>query len=191
MERSDDELIDAFEQGDEQAFTVLLDRHLPAVYSFAYRLVGSKEAAEDVAQDTFLKAWKNLKRFKRGMKMKTWLLAIARNTAIDDLRKKRPTLFSAFKTDEDDSEFEQRLPDTGPSAEDLLDEKFAGERLEGALSKLSPIYREVILLHYREGLTLDETARALGIPLNTAKSRDRRALMALRKHLEHLEPGGE
>lgn len=183
QEKSDDELVAAYAAGDESAFAVLIERHLPAVYSFAYRLIGNAEEADDVAQDTFVKAWKHLKRFQKGAKMKTWLLSIARNTAIDFLRKKRPSLFSEFGS-EDDAAFEERLADAGPSAETRFDEQLNAERVDAALATLPPRYREVVLLHYREGMTLDETARTLGIPLNTAKSRDRRALIALRKLLE-------
>lgn len=187
-ERSDDELMNASEAGDEGAFALLVDRYLPAVYSFAYRLVGTKEEADDVAQETFLKAWKNLQRFRRGMNLKTWLFSIARNTAIDSLRKKRPTLFSEFKTENEEADFEHRIADTEASAEEKLDRALDVERLDAALKNLSPLYREVVLLRYHEGLTLEETAAALNIPLNTAKSRDRRAILALRKLLERGEP---
>ena len=64
--KTDDEVIAAYEAGDEHAFAELLDRYLDNVYSFALRLTGSKEEADDVAQETFLKAWKNLKRFPEG-----------------------------------------------------------------------------------------------------------------------------
>ncbi len=181
---TDDELVAAYEGGDEGAFAALTERYLPAVYAFAFRLVGGKEAAEDVAQETFVKAWKNLKRFKKGAKMKTWLFSIARNTAIDDLRKKRPKLFGELGGNDDRSEFEQRLPDDAPDAEIRFDESIATEALEEALAKLAPMYREIILLHYHESLTLQEVAETLGIPVNTVKSRDRRALAALRKLLE-------
>ncbi|MDE2079465.1 MAG: sigma-70 family RNA polymerase sigma factor [Patescibacteria group bacterium] len=188
-EKSDDELLDACEAGDEHAFALLVDRYLPPVYSFAYRMLGNAEEAEDVAQETFLKAWKNLRRFKRGMNLKTWLFSIARNTAIDGLRKKRPALFSEFKTEDEETDFEHRIADTGVSAEERLDAVLDVERLDAALTNLSPLYRDVVLLRYHEGLTLEETAATLHIPLNTAKSRDRRAIIALRKLLGPPEGG--
>jgi RNA polymerase sigma-70 factor (ECF subfamily) len=188
MTQSDDELITAYEKGDEQAFTVLVDRHLAGVYSFALRLVGSKEEAEDIAQQTFVKAWKNLGRFRKGMKLRTWLLTIARNAAIDEMRKKRPALFSEFMKEDEESGMEERLPDVSPGADEHFDMTLRAEALEAALEKISPPYREILILHYREALTLEEAARALGIPLNTAKSRDRRALIALRKILGPRKP---
>jgi RNA polymerase sigma-70 factor (ECF subfamily) len=188
MTPTDDELIEAYGKGDESAFAALVDRHLPGVYSFAARLVGSKEEAEDIAQQTFVKAWKNLRRFRKGMRFRTWLLAIARNTAIDELRKKRPALFSEFMREDEDAGIEERFPDRSPGAEERFDESLRTDALDAALAKLSAPYREILILHYREELTLDEAARALGIPLNTAKSRDRRALITLRKILGPRTP---
>lgn len=182
--KTDDELIAAYEAGEEPAFAELLDRHLDAVYSFALRLTGTKEEADDIAQETFLKAWKHLKRFRKGANFKTWLFSIARNTSIDYLRKKKPILFRELSRKENDEDFEHGIIDTTPRAEVLFDEHLSTERLEGAIAQLAPLYREIIILHYREGLTLDEASRVLEMPLNTVKSRDRRALIALRKLLE-------
>ena len=181
--KTDDELIEGYEAGDESAFSELLDRYLDAVYSFALRLTGSKDDAEDVSQETFLKAWKSLKRFRKGANFKTWLFAIARNASIDSLRKKKPALFGQLSW-ADGEEFEHGIADNAPSADVLLDRDFSKGRLDEALANIAPIYREILLLHYHEDMTLEEAALTLDIPLNTAKSRDRRALIALRKLLE-------
>lgn len=181
--KTDDELIESYGSGDERAFAELLDRYLDTVYAFALRLVGSRDDAEDIAQETFLKAWKSLARFRKGANFKTWLLAIARNTAIDRLRKKRHLLFTEL-TREDDDDFEHSVRDDTPLAPVLYDERLAAETLEEAVGKLPPHYREIVILRYREGLTLEESAHVLKVPLNTAKSRDRRAQIALRKLIE-------
>jgi len=91
--------------------------------------------------------------------------------------------FSEMGTHDDADAFEHSLPDPAPSAESVFGLGEDTHRLEAALMKLPLIYREIVLFHYREGLTLEETAQTLKIPLNTAKSRDRRALIALRKLL--------
>src|ERR1700761_954795 len=96
--RSDEELIAAYLSGEEAAFGELTQRHLRQVYSFALRLVGDSAAAEDISQETFLKAWKSLQKYdESSSKFKTWLLRIARNTAIDYLRKKKHVPLSYFE----------------------------------------------------------------------------------------------
>src|SRR6266576_2291365 len=90
FEHSDEELIADYLRGDEAAFGVSTGRHLSGVYSFALRLVGDSAAAEDIAQETFVKAWRSLKKYdSKTSRFKTWVLRIARNTAIDFLRKKK------------------------------------------------------------------------------------------------------
>ena len=95
--------------------------------------------------------------------------------------------FRDFSRREDDDDFEHGIPDTAPTAGALFDAQLSVERIDRALAELAPMYREVILLHYREALTLDEAARILKVPLNTLKSRDRRALIMLKKLLEPQE----
>lgn len=186
--KTDDELIEAHFEGDSEALPALIDRHLGGVYRFALRLVGKQEDAEDIAQETFLKAWRSLERFRKGANFKTWLFSIARNASIDHLRKKRPLLFGAFKAEDEEADFEQMLPDFGERPDEFAEANLRKEALEAALLTLPPLYREILALHYMEGLTLEESAQALGIPLNTAKSRDRRALIALRKLLNLISP---
>lgn len=97
MTQSDEELITAYLAGNSKAFTVLVERHLNGVYSYVLRFVGD-EVAEDIVQETFIKAWNNIKKYNAGSsKFKTWLLRIARNTAIDFLRKKKHIPFSEFE----------------------------------------------------------------------------------------------
>lgn len=180
---TDDELITASIAGDERALSILMDRYLSPVYSFALSITSNKEDAEDIAQETFFKAWKNLKRFKLGAPFKTWLFAIARNTAIDYARKKKPALFAELIHPLADEDIEHSLADTTPQPDVLFETTERVEFITHALSLLSPLYREILTLHYREEFTLQEISGLLDIPLNTVKSRDRRALQALRELL--------
>ena len=159
--------------------------YLGLVYSFVFRLTSNDGDASDITQEVFVKVWKNLGKFKSGQSLKAWILTIARNTAIDWLRKKKPILFSQLnRVDEDgDLRFEDNIKDK----ELLPDEVFAqGEmraKLEKALGQLPLNQREVFLLHQEEGLTFEEIAKLVGRPMNTVKSQYRRALIALRQYL--------
>ncbi len=180
---SDDEYIAAALKGNEQAFGMLMERYLPAVYTFALRLTGNGDDAEDIAQEALFKTWKHLKRFKRGASFKTWLFSIARNTAIDHARKKKPLLFTELTHPDANEDFEHGLEGDEPAADILFDKDADASVVAAALDTLPVLQREVLTLHYREELTLQEIATILKTPLNTVKSRDRRALQALKKAL--------
>jgi len=95
MELSDSELVIAYkDDGQEVAMTTLVNRYVSIVYNLIVRLVGDRREAEDLTQETFMKMWKALSRFDTDKTFKTWIFVIARNTAIDYLRKKKPVLFS-------------------------------------------------------------------------------------------------
>jgi RNA polymerase sigma-70 factor (ECF subfamily) len=180
MEPSDEELIEAYINGQEEAFAVLVRRYISYVYSFSVRLVQDESEAEDITQETFLKVWKHIKKYsKESARFKTWLTRILRNTAIDFLRKKRPVLFSAFDTEEGGNVLFDQLADTTPLADEVFLKTEETEALAGAISKLAPLYREVVLLYHGNDLSLEEVGDILGVPANTAKSRYRRAVHQL------------
>jgi len=180
---SDQELVKAARGGEAAAFDVLVRRHAGCVYRFAFRLVRDAPTAEDIAQETFLKIWRNLKRFDVQKPFKAWMFRIARNTAFDWLKKKRAYAFSELEEDGDalgldDVADEAPLPDESVLSQELRDE------LASALDRLSPRAKSVVMLHDLEELTFQEIAEACEEPLNTVKSRYRRALGELRKIVE-------
>lgn len=180
-EQTDAELVRAYRDGDGDAFTELLDRHIGAVFAFAKRLCGDASMADDVAQETFVKAWKGIGRFDEGRNFKAWLFAIARNAAIDALRKRRDVSFSHMSEGlPEDDRFEDAIEDGLSLPGEGFDRAIDGKTLERALSLLSPDKRAIVLMHDVEGLTFEEAAEALGEPMNTVKSRYRRSLAALR-----------
>ena len=190
MDRSDAELIAAHIAGDEAAFGTLVERHLKAVYSFVVRFVGSEHDAEDITQETFLKAWKSASNYRaEASAFKTWVLRIARNTAIDHLRKKKHIPLSAFEN----SEGHNVLAETVSDERELPDETMARmqdvQALTAALEHLHPNAREVLLLHYTNGLTFLEIGEMLGEKQNTIKSRHHRAVLQLRALLEGTTEG--
>ncbi len=191
MDRTDEELIADFVEGNEEAFSTLVERHLKTVYSFVVRFVGNSEEAEDIVQETFLKAWKGAKQYRaEASKFKTWVLRIARNTAIDFLRKRKHIVFSEFENDEG----QNVLAETVPDPHELPDEVFArienADMLAKTIDKLSPEAREILLLHYTNGLTFLEIGEMLNEPTNTVKSRHHRAIQNLKKLLPTPETPG-
>ncbi len=181
MDRSDEELIAAYLAGEETAFGELTNRHLRGVYSFALRLVGDASAAEDISQETFLKAWKSLKKYDvHSSKFKTWLLRIARNTAIDYLRKKKHVPLSAFENEAGSNVLAETIADTEELAPQMLERLDDARELHATLEELNPKHREILLLYYTNDCTFEEIAAMLGEPTNTVKSRHRRALAALK-----------
>jgi len=180
--RTDAELIASYRKGDDGALAVLIRRHTDAVYRFVVRMVGDAHAAEDVVQETFLKAWKNLARFDVTKSFKTWIFSIARNAAIDRLRRKDPVTFSSLER-EDGIDIAGSIGDERPLADEILDRDVDAKRIEEALASVPPRSRSVILMHETEDMTFQEIADSTGEPMNTVKSRYRRALETLRKRL--------
>lgn len=176
---SDLELIQAYQQGDQTALSFLVERYLTIMYRFLFHMVGDTHTAEDLTQETFVKVWKYLNRFDTKKSFKPWIFSIARNTAIDFLRKKHPLPFSQLAL-EDAPDFSETLVDTQPLPSALLEQQDTANFLETSLQKISPLARSIILMHEVDDLTFQEIANHLKEPLNTVKSRHRRTLIALK-----------
>ena len=159
--------------GDDGAIRTLYGRFGRPVYSLGLRLLGTREAAEELTQDVFLTAWRKAARFDpaRG-RLSTWLMTIAHNLAVDRLRREtgvsRPTLV-----------FVDEVPDApGVDEESAMMERDAALR---ALASLSDAERRLLARAYFRGLTAREIAEADGIPLGTVKTRLRSALIKVRR----------
>jgi len=184
MEKSDAELVVAYLEGNEEALKILVERHLKSVYNLAYRFLQTSHDAEDITQEVFLKAWKNLKKYDRNKNLKTWLLHITKNTSIDFLRKKRLVPLSAFDNDDGENFVIENLKDPLPLQTELFEKSENQKMLAEAVLKLPPNYQAVIFLRYTEGLTFDEIGQILEKPMDTVKSQHLRALNQLKKILD-------
>ncbi|MEN9912823.1 MAG: hypothetical protein RLY66_231 [Candidatus Parcubacteria bacterium] len=180
METTDEQLAERSARGDDDAFQEIVRRYLGSIYRFAFQYARTEEDAEDIAQDSFFKAWKYIKRYKKGRPLKPWLFTIARNTALDFLKKKRPLTFSSIKNGEDTTPFEDTLEDTELLQTDLFERAESKEELLKLLDTLHPDHRSVLTLYYHEELTFEEIAETLERPMNTVKSWHRRALIKIR-----------
>ncbi len=168
---------------EESSSETLVMEYLALVFGFIYRIVRDRAEAEDLTQETFVKAWKKLRSYDREKNFKTWLFTIAKNTAFDLLRKKKSAAFSDFDTELGENLLEETIADQNPLPEELAIRAEKKGLLEGALAKLPLQYRTIISLHYGEGFTFSEISEILGKPLNTVKSQSRRALNTLQKFI--------
>ncbi len=182
--RTDAELVRAYlKDSDETALNQLIQRYLKPVYNFLLRSGCRPSEADDLAQDTFVKAWLKLKTYDQTRNFKTWIFTIAKNTFLDTFKKKQPLLFSDLEDKDSGKEFLDDVADDMPLPDQIMQSAEAAKVLENVLQTLSPKSRMVMQLHYAEGLTLAESAEILKEPVDTVKSRHRRALLKLRETL--------
>jgi len=179
MDHSDNRLIENFFSGDETAFNDLVKKYLKPVYNFLYQFVSDREILDDITQDTFIKAWKNLEKFDQDRSLKTWLFTIAKNTAYDYLKKKKTIPFSNF-TDEEGNNKLDNIGDESILSDELLIRADSAKILEEKLKVLPDIYRIILIMHYKEDFSLQEIAKILGKPYNTIKSQHQRGLKILK-----------
>ncbi len=177
---TDEELVKEYLAGDETALRSLIERYLKPIYNFVYRYVGDEGSAEDITQDTFVKAWKHLKEFDQERKFKTWIFTIAKNTALNWIKKKKPALLSEFENWEGENELSESITDPSPLPEKLFERSELSVILSSALNELNPNHRAVLLMHYKDDFTFQEISESLEKPLHTVKSQHRRALIKLR-----------
>jgi RNA polymerase sigma-70 factor (ECF subfamily) len=163
MAPGDDEFewITRAQQGDRGAFTELVRRHRGGIVSLVYRLCGDMNLSEDVAQETFIRAWRHLPGYRPRSAFRNWLYRIATNLAFDALRRYRETV--------DIQEVSLAAPDPAPEAK--LEARERGEQVRRAVLALPPASRAALVLREYEGLSYREIAEALDIPVGTVMSR--------------------
>lgn len=184
----DEELIKASQDGKDTAFRELMLRYMGPIFNFSKQYSKTDEDAEDITQDTFFKAWRHIKRFDASKAFKPWLYAIARNTALDHIKRKRASAFSELDSDETDTQFADTLEDDGPLPPDIFERQELAVEIARSMDSLHPDHRAVLVMHYREELTFNEIADIMNKPMNTVKSWHRRALAKLRTMLMHRKP---
>lgn len=181
-EKRDIQLIKQYLKGDQKSLEILVKQYLKIIYSFIYHYIGNATDAEDITQEVFVKAWRSLRRFDQKQNFKAWLFTIAKNSSIDYLRKKRVVPFSALESSETQGSIINNIVDRLPLADEIFDRQNLIQRLNQSIRSLTSQYQEVISLYHNYQLNFREIALALNQPLNTVKSRYRRAIIQLKKH---------
>lgn len=177
--------LEALRNGDRAEFARLVERYDSFVYRLALRILGNQQDAEDVLQETFIKALKHLKDFDGRSSLSTWLYRIATNEALMILRKEKGNTLS-FDTPDEQDEGEQeplQIVDWCCLPEDTLMSTEAKEILEKAIAELPPTLRVVVVLRDLNGLSTRETSEALNISEMAVKTRLSRARLQLRQTL--------
>jgi|SRR5579871_4849810 len=184
---ADTTLVQRAQANDRAAFNEIVLRYKNKVYNFIFRMVHSALDAEDLTQETFVRAYLSIRSFQSRASLNTWLFRIATNLCIDYSRKNKKTqgmVTSLSVENEDEEEETQRdIPDVAFDPQRLLLNKELGTALNTALRALPEKLRTVVLLYDIEGLPYDEIASIVGCPLGTVKSRLFNARSALRDKL--------
>lgn len=179
-----DTLLERCRQGDDLAWEALVRRFQGRVFGLALHYLRDRDEARDAAQDTFLKVYRHLGNLGEGQAFVPWLLRLARNCAIDRLRRAKVRRPPAEAPPEAAAE----LPDRGPSVEEALLSGARQALIYRALGSLSEINREMILLKDIQELKLEEISELLAVPMGTVKSRTHRARLELARAVRRLDP---
>ena len=167
---------------DMELLADLVERCQHRLVRYLLYLTGRREYAEDLAQETWIRVLQRGSQYNGRQRFDPWLFAIARNLAIDYLRKKRKAVQTASLPDDRDEIL--LVSSSGPSPFEAAARSEDAIRLAGQLQILSPLYREALLLRFQEDLSLAEMAQVLGAPITTVTSRIYRGLAALRSAFE-------
>ncbi len=191
---TDEELVAAYLEGDTNAFEELVERYKNRIYNLAYRMLGNPDDAYDLTQEVFLLLVRNLPSFRGEARFSTWLYRVVLNACYDRARKSRNHLSLQESPGEDLPELGETLADEDAvSPEENMEKAEIRSRVQEAISKLPPKFREVVVLHDIQGYDYREVAEILGISLGTVKSRLNRARNKLARELSGFwaESAGE
>jgi RNA polymerase sigma-70 factor (ECF subfamily) len=161
------------QQGDDYAFARLVDTCQRPVFSLCYRMLGNKEDAEDAAQETFLRAYKSIKKYDKNRSFSTWLLSIAAHYCIDQIRKRR------FKVVSIEELPIPEIPDIQPSMDSKISRIEEREKVRELLDHLNPTDRACVVMYYWHDFSYDEICQALSLTPSALKSRLHRARRAM------------
>ena len=179
--------------GRQRAFRELLQRYERPVFSLIYRMVRDRALAEDLSQETFIRAFRSIGKYNPGYKFSSWIFKIAHNLTIDHLRRKRIDTISLqgsrHALTEDAQARTQPVVESSDERPDAYVENIElGSEIEAAIGRLRPHYRTATLLRHVEGYSYNEIAEIMDLPLGTVKTYIHRARLELKEALAHLRP---
>lgn len=185
MDQKEKRLIKKVKKGDHQAFAELVDRYKNSVYTICLRMVGSREEAEDLSQEAFIRAYNHISQFDSDRNFSTWIFRIATNLSIDSLRRKKPSVsLDAEIPGTEGLALNTILPggETPPDEQIVRDE--TEKWIQHEIGELPEKYRSAVILKYIEDLSLKEISEIMNIPVGTVKTRVHRGRELLRKNMK-------
>jgi len=185
---SDDSgVVAAFLNGEERAFSELVDRYQNRLLNFVYRTIGDRDRAEDLVQEVFIRVYRHLHRFDRSKKFSTWVYTIASNLAKNELRNRSRNplvLFQTMQGTADDEDRPLQFEDSTSRPDDMYRKRHLRELVEDTVAKLPEHHRQVFVLRELEGKSYEEIAEITACNLGTVKSRLNRARSAFAAIIE-------
>jgi RNA polymerase sigma-70 factor, ECF subfamily len=186
-ELSDNELVEIIRKNDQERYSEIVDRYQTKLFVYIYRLIGNKEEAEDLLQDVFVKAYRNLNSYDTSRKFSSWIYRIAHNEAVNFIKRKSLKRFISFDAitstkDKLDSSSEEE------GADKAWLRKEVSKEVSDAMKKLPFKYNQVLTLRYYSDQSYEEIAEILGRPVNTVGTLINRAKKKLSEELKNLSP---
>ena len=178
---ADEQLVKNYLKGDPAALEFLVQKYLKPMYNFVFKYMHTPEAAEDVTQEAFLKIWKNIGKFNSKYKFKTWAFTVAKNTALDHLKKKGFVALSSENSE--GTPIEKILASYEPLPEEAMEKLEDAQMVGRAVQRLPEKYSRVLSLYYQNQLNFREISQILKASIHTIKTHHRRALIYLKKEL--------
>jgi RNA polymerase sigma-70 factor (ECF subfamily) len=186
MEWSDEAAAARAKAGDADAFRVLVERHSRPMFRLAFRMTGNEQDAEDIVQDTFLRAYRRIEKFDERASFGTWLYRITVNCSLDLVRARKRRSEQSGSANPEMDDLIQSLPSSGATPDRMAMSGQARQRIAEAMEELSASERTAFVLRHFEGMCIDEVSRVLGCRPGAARHCVFRAVQKLRRALEPL-----
>ena len=183
MSKDESQLIAMAKAGNKEAFSELVEKYQKPVFSVCYRMLGTPTAAEDAAQEAFIRAYLALDRYDTERSFATWILSIASNYSIDQLRKKKVTILSM----DSDKHAWLAPPDPGPSPEKAALDKEKNALVQAILADLTETDRAAVILQYWHDYSYEEIAETLDLSSSAVKSRLFRARKLMAEKWQEMQ----
>lgn len=181
---NDEELVKRVKNGDIDAFEEIIAKYEKRVFGLIYNVIKNENEIEDVAQEVFMKVYKNIDKFKGNSSLYTWIYRITANLCLDYIKKKKEVIYIDEKLQLDDGEVDFQIPSNEKLQDELYEEKELKEKLQKSIAKLPEKQQMVIILRDIKGFSYEEISEILEMKLGTVKSQINRARLKLKELLE-------